>query len=267
MASIGSVLNDIPSVWIYIGCSILFSALLFFGRWFLKKHFKNRANKKFKGSFDELIQSSINCNLNIVEYITKNISLQKQIWDDKKKYESSTKIKPGMATKVHVELLYKLKVHLWTICIQALESEYNSRYKQEIIQFNNSLFDTLLSEIQSSLGIDLDSDLSYNYPVRYLMFYKKLRMVFEMVFLNIGSKLAISEEIKKNGDDQLYDTDLAIDAAEKNFITNINNMRAYNSKQMNKIIAASMAILKTMEDNLLCCFKFLQNLDLKQGDS
>ncbi|EJW03730.1 hypothetical protein EDEG_01968 [Edhazardia aedis USNM 41457] len=157
-------------------------------------------------------------------------------------------------------MLYKLKIQLWTVSLQVLESEYESRNKNEIVMVNGSFICSLKNTIQILLALDLLKNNSFAYTRSYFELYNMLCDVFKMILFNIGSKYDFSEVDKFTGTAIYRKIEKNIEDLSLEHSIAYRTISTKSNKEIAKISNANMDICESMEDNFLICLSFLQQL-------
>ncbi|EJW03710.1 hypothetical protein EDEG_01990 [Edhazardia aedis USNM 41457] len=224
-----------------------------------RKHKKNAENK-FKVCFDKTIRSGEGSFHEIGSYINNNISLQMKIWEDKLKISSKEYAKPDYKTVAYVDMISKLKKQLWTVSLERLEYEMQNRNKNEIVEINDSFIDNLKKEILALVQNEFTKGLASNKTKSYFEVYEKLRYVYKIIFLNIGSAFHVTESDKNIGKIYYENLDNKIKKLKIKHRSAIGTYIAFNKETLNEIIKVNVDVLTEMENDLKVCFEYFENI-------
>ncbi|EJW03729.1 hypothetical protein EDEG_01967 [Edhazardia aedis USNM 41457] len=217
-----------------------------------------RVDKNLIDSFEKLIKTVEEKNLDVVEYMKKNIALQDKIRQNKTELDKTTRVKACIKTYLHAKMLHKLKTQFWSIGLYTLDMEYSRRKKTEIPGIKEGIFKSILEIFISLLTRDICTAEKVSQTKTYFEMFYLLQEAYKMVFMNIGNNYELSKSEKKFGLSEME----KINQNMKNLKSQYNNI-CYVTKvtyvcELEILLNANIEIEGQMEKDLLSCLDFLK---------
>ncbi|EJW03272.1 hypothetical protein EDEG_02371 [Edhazardia aedis USNM 41457] len=244
-----------------IGVPLLIVLFVYLYKMIVRMRYKNKANKKFKDSFEQLIQYGNQENKDVIDYMKKNILLQEQIWNDKGEISPKNRVIQTNKTTRQIEMINELKKQYWAIAINILEFEYQSRNTDEIPGIDLAAINHF-KDIPKKFYDELIHKKKFNKTKDYRDLFTLLLNMHKMIFMNLGADYKFNDEIKQTGWALYEEIAQKLDNLTNGYEEVIKIEKIYSYYTLNKIKAANLVFIDEMELSLLTCLNFMKSSNL-----